>query len=110
MQEIQYLGEHLVIGKIGHLAVITGFVFSFLAAFAYFKQVNNKDQSWHKLARFSFSLHSIMVFLVMALLFVIMINRYYEFNYAFKNVNDDLPFRYIFSAFWADQELSLIHI
>ncbi len=108
MQEIQYIGEHLLIGQFGHLSVIIGFVFSLLAAYAYFKQVNNKEQSWNKLARISFALHSVMVFVVMALLFYIMIERYYEYNYAFKNVNDDLPFRYIFSAFWADQEGSFL--
>ena len=45
MQEIQYIGERLWIGEFGHLSVITGFVFSILAAFSYFKAEQTKESA-----------------------------------------------------------------
>lgn len=108
MQEIQYIGERLWIGELGHLIVITGFVFSILAAFSYFKAEQTQTTSWKGLGRAATLTHAISVFVVMGLLFYIMIGRFYEYNYAFSNVNDSLPFRYIFSAFWADQEGSFL--
>ena len=108
MQEIQYIGERLWIGEFGHLSVITGFVFSILAAFSYFKAEQTKESAWRGLGRAATLTHSVSVFVVMGLLFYIMIGRFYEYNYAFSNVNDSLPFRYIFSAFWADQEGSFL--
>lgn len=108
MQEIQYIGETLWIGKLGHLAVIIGFIFTLLAAFSFYKAQTKGDLQWKNLGRASLITHSFAVFIVMALLFHIMIGRFYEYHYAFKNVNDDLPFKYIFSAFWADQEGSFL--
>ena len=108
MQEIQYIGETLWIGKLGHLAVIIGFIFTLLAAFSFYKAQTKGDLQWKNLGRASLITPSFAVFIVMALLFHIMIGRFYEYHYAFKNVNDDLPFKYIFSAFWADQEGSFL--
>ncbi|MEM6699588.1 MAG: cytochrome c biogenesis protein CcsA, partial [Bacteroidota bacterium] len=112
MSEIQYIGEHLLPGKIGQLAVLLTFVAGLLAAVSYFfatqKRETTEAKSWTKLGRTSFLLHGFGVFAVIGVIFYIMLNQYYEYNYVWSHVSDDLPFRYIFSAFWEGQEGSFL--
>ncbi|GAB5551265.1 MAG: hypothetical protein Sapg2KO_08560 [Saprospiraceae bacterium] len=113
MEEIQYVGEHLLPGQIGHFALITAFVSSLLATFAYFKSTNKRDipadaQSWRKIGRVAFTLHGLGIFSVIGILFYLMINQYYEYQYVWAHVSEDLPFKYIFSAFWEGQEGSFL--
>ena len=37
-----------------------------------------------------------------------MINQRYEYQYVWSHVSEDLPFKYIFSAFWEGQEGSFL--
>ena len=37
-----------------------------------------------------------------------MINQHFEYEYVWSHVSSDLPFRYIFSAFWEGQEGSFL--
>jgi len=53
-------------------------------------------------------IHSLATFVLIGLIFYIMINAMYEYNYVHGHVSDDLPLRYIFSAFWEGQEGSFM--
>ncbi len=108
MNEIQYVGEHLLPGQIGHFLLILGFVSALFATFSFFKAANTLDNTWKKLGRIGFYLHGISVLGVIAMLFYVMVNHYYEYRYAFEHVSDDLPMRYILSAFWEGQEGSFL--
>ncbi len=112
MEEIQYIGEHLLPGQIGHVFILLAFVASLLATGAYIFATNKRDTaefaSWRKIGRISFSLHTISVFSIIGLIFYVMLNKYYEYHYVFEHVSDDLPFKYIFSAFWEGQEGSFL--
>ncbi|MCF8237843.1 MAG: cytochrome c biogenesis protein CcsA [Saprospiraceae bacterium] len=110
MQELQYFGEHLWPGRVGHFSIILSFVAALLAAFAYGRHSRNSDATtgWLKLGRWSFLLHSAATLVTIATLFYIMLSRYYEYQYAWAHVSDDLPFAYIFSAFWEDQPGSFL--
>ncbi|HRW75374.1 MAG: cytochrome c biogenesis protein CcsA [Lewinellaceae bacterium] len=110
MQDITYFGEHLLPGQIGHLCLLTGFVFAILSAYAYSRQSRITDGSvqWLSLGRWSFGIHSVATIGTIGTLFYIMLNRYYEYQYAWAHVSDDLPFAYIFSAFWEDQPGSFL--
>ena len=109
MGDIQYIGEHLWPGNLGRFATIFSFIFSLLAAFSFFaSERKNGDIAWKKLGRWSYYLHGVGIFAVVGLLFYVVINHYYEYQYVFKNVNEDLPFQYIFSSFWADQQGSFL--
>lgn len=110
MQDITYFGEHLLPGQIGHLSLLAGFVFAILSALAYTRQSRgtNGSEHWLVLGRWSFGIHSIATIGTIATLFYIMLNRYYEYQYAWAHVSDDLPFAYIFSAFWEDQPGSFL--
>ena len=112
MQEIQYIGEHLLPGKLGHLAVVLGFVASLLAFVAYFFATQRRSRPeyghWRTMGRSAFWLHSLSVLTIIGVLFYVMVNKYYEYQYVFAHVNEDLPFQYIFSAFWEGQEGSFL--
>ncbi len=112
MEEIQYIGEHLAPGQFGRFAITLGFVASILAAVAYFFATQRRHQSdfegWRKIGRFSFSLHAACVFIVIGAIFFVMINKYYEYQYVWAHVSEELQFKYIFSAFWEGQEGSFL--
>jgi len=111
-EEIQYIGEHLIFGKIGYFVIILGFVSAIFSCLAYFFATNSEDtpqhQMWKRLGRIGFSLHGISIYSTIAMTFYIMIQKYYEYFYVFDHVSEDLPFRYIFSAFWEGQEGSFM--
>ncbi len=109
---MEYIGEHLLPGKLGHFFILLGFVSSLLAAIAYFFATNNRNHpsytSWCKIGRIGFMVHGFSVFSIIAIIFYIMYNQYYEYSYVFAHVSDDLPMRYILSAFWEGQEGSFL--
>lgn len=111
-EEINYIGEHLIFGQIGYFVIILGFVAALFSSIAYFFATNNEDTShfrtWRNLGRIGFTVHGVAIYTTIALTFYIMIQKYYEYVYVFEHVNDDLPFRYIFSAFWEGQEGSFM--
>lgn len=109
MQDIQYIGEHLLPGRLGHFFVLTAFVTVILSILAYRKRVlHPEDGSWLTFARISWGIHSISIFAIIGILFYIMISQMYEYQYAWDHVSDDLPMKYIFSAFWEGQEGSFL--
>lgn len=113
MFSIQYIGEHLFPGQLGHFAILLSFVSSLLAAGAFFMATRQRQDAelalgWRRIGRISFGIHGISVFTVIAVLFYVMVNQYYEYHYAWSHVNEDLDFKYIFSAFWEGQEGSFL--
>lgn len=104
---IQYIGEHLWLGRIGHFAIIISFVAALLTIYAGWQRHKERPH-WEGIIKGAFSVHAISIFVTIATLFYVVINRYYEYRYAFAHSSDDLPFKYIFSAFWEDQEGSFL--
>ncbi|MCP4442109.1 MAG: cytochrome c biogenesis protein CcsA [Aureispira sp.] len=108
---MQYIGEHLWVGQLGFFAIFLAFVSALLAGLAYgigVKKTDIEQKQWKLIGKIAFGVHSIAVFAAIGLIFHLMINRYYEYEYAWAHVSDDLPFRYIFSAFWEGQEGSFL--
>ena len=112
MDEIQYIGEHLFPGQLGHFFVVIGFIASFVSALYYFLGVQKGDyaqgSSWVKLGKWAFAIHGLSIIGIILMLFYMMLSQYYEYQYVWSHVSDDLPFRYIFSAFWEGQEGSFL--
>ncbi len=112
MQEMQYFGEHLWPGRLGHFGVILGFVSSLLAMTAYFFATQRGDSpeasTWKKIGRGAFIAHAAGIFTIIGMLFFVMIKQYYEYQYVQAHVSEDLDFKYIFSAFWEGQEGSFL--
>lgn len=108
MENIIYYNETLWPGQWGHFAIIASFVMALLSAFAYYKSETTNDRAWHRLGRYAFTTHAVATLAVIGLLFYIMLNRMYEYEYAWAHVSDILPFKYMFSAFWEDQAGSFL--
>ena len=109
---MNYIGEHLWAGILGHTLILTAFVSSLLSLLAYSFGTNSKlevaAKQWKNIGRIGFGLHSLAILSVIFLLFFIMIKRYYEYEYVWGHTSDELPFQFIFSAFWEGQEGSFL--
>lgn len=112
MKEIQYVGEHLLPGKIGHFFIVLAFVSAILSALAYFMATRNREKSdaisWRNIGRVSFGIHALSIFSIIGTIFYVMTNKYFEYHYAWEHVSEELPFKYIFAAFWEGQEGSFL--
>ena len=112
MEEIKYVGEHLLPGEIGQIAIVIAFVSSLLASAAYFfateKRGKEEEKGWLQIGRLSFLTHGIAVYSVIGTIFYLMLSQYFEYQYVQAHVSEDLPTRYIFSAFWEGQEGSFM--
>lgn len=109
-QEINFIGEHLQIGNLGHLAIVLSFTLSILSAISYYfaTKADEGDTSWLKIARYSFLIQCFTVVTVFFSLFYIIYHHYYEYHYAWEHSSDVLPTRFMISCFWEGQEGSFL--
>lgn len=109
---MDYIGEHLLPGQLGHFLVVLSFVASLLSTYAYFSATRQRNTpaggGWLKLGRLSFMLHGVSTFGIIGILFYILTGKMYEYQYAWANISDDLPVQYVFSAFWKEQQGSFL--
>lgn len=109
MQEnIQYIGEHLIWGKLGNLLIILAFVASLVSVIAYSFSLRSNDASWKNFARKAFAVHTFSIIGIFALLFYLIFNQRLEYYYVWEHSNSIMPLRYIFSCFWEGQEGSFL--
>ncbi len=112
MEPIQYVGEHLLPGRIGHFGIIAAFVSAILASIGYFFAESRKSlpesEGWLKIGRGAFAVHGLSLFAVIGVIFYLMIRQYFEYQYVWAHVSEELPLKYIFSAFWEGQEGSFL--
>jgi len=105
--DTQFVGEHLLPGKIGQFFIILSFGTSLLSLIGYYFATVNKnklDQSWSKIARYSFLTNFGAILGIGACLFYIIYNHYFEYHYAWSHSSKTLPVYYIISCFWEGQE------
>ncbi len=108
MNEIQYVGEHLWIHYAGHFLICLGFFSALFAGTAFVLNRNEMSDAWKKSLKWAFGIHVFSIFSSIALIFFMMSQHYYEYNYVWAHVSDELPKRYILSAFWEGQEGSFL--
>ena len=100
------------LGQIGHYSIIFAFITSLIATYAYFlssRDHKKEDQAfWKKVAQTSFYAHTAFIILIVASLFTIIFNKYFEYHYAWDNTSLSLPLGYAISCFWQDQEGSFL--
>ncbi len=107
---MEYIGEHLLIGKVGNLFVILSFVFALLASISYFfaAKENEESSSWKNIARIAFRIHGFSVLGIVGALFIMLYNHFFEYEYVWHHSNKEMPMRYILSCFWEGQEGSFL--
>ncbi len=109
---MNYIGEHLVPGQLGHFFILLSLVSSIGATVAYFLHVQTKEAgqkaAWRKLARIFFFTEVVSVFLIFGILFYIISNHYFEYKYAWQHSSRSLESKYLLSCFWEGQEGSFL--
>ncbi|MBO9658824.1 MAG: cytochrome c biogenesis protein CcsA [Chitinophagaceae bacterium] len=109
---MDYIGEHLLPGRLGHFFIVLSLVASFVASFAYFKAIRTADtvlgDYWKKLARISFLIETVSVISIFSILFYIIYNHLFEYKYAWQHSSRSLEFKYLLSCFWEGQEGSTL--
>ncbi len=112
MTEIEYVGEHLLPGRIAQFSLLLSFCSSLFAAFTYLAAARSKDlttkNNYTQWARRGFYIHAVALLTVIATLFYMMFNHMYEYRYVWEHVSDNLDMKYILAAFWEGQEGSLM--
>ncbi|MCD6010893.1 MAG: cytochrome c assembly protein [Flavipsychrobacter sp.] len=111
--DVQYIGEHLWPGRLGHFFVITSFVASLFSTFCYFTAVRTENDlpnsnKWRLLGRGGFILHTVSLISIFVALFYIIANHLFEYHYAWEHSSYSLPGEYLLSCFWEGQQGSFM--
>jgi len=102
---------HTGIGNFGHLLIIISFITSLMAAYGYFKATNNNEignSPWIKFGRVLFVIHGLSIIGVVATLFSMIFNNYFEYHYVWSHASKNLPNHFIIASFWEGQEGSFL--
>ena len=109
---MDYTGEHLLPGLLGHFFITLSLVASLVATFAYFKATRSKNEadagSWKNMARGAFLVEVLSVFAIFGILFYIIYNHLFEYKYAWQHSSRTLEVKYLLSCFWEGQEGSFL--
>ena len=110
---MNYIGEHLLPGQIGHFFALLFLVSSGAATIAFFAGFKHpKDTpeytSWQRLARRIFFVETLSVLALFITLFYIISHHYFEYKYAFNHSDKSLQLEYLLSCFWEGQEGSFM--
>lgn len=109
MNEVQFIGERLIYGNLGHLAVVVSFGTALIATFAYLFAANKpEEKAWAKIASAAFYTHTVSVLGIVLMLFLIIRLHLFEYHYAWQHSSTDLPLEYMVSCFWEGQEGSFL--
>ena len=83
---MEYIGEHLWPGIIGNLFVALSFTGALLATFSFYQaSKEDADRGWAKLARLAFNIHSLAIVGIIITMFLLLLNHYFEYNYAWQH-------------------------
>jgi len=109
---MEYAGEHLLPGKIGHFFAVLTLASSLVALIAYFKATNAKTldeaQSWRRMGRIAFGIDVMAVFAVLFTIIYIVSNHLFEYNFAWEHSSMALPMNYLMACIWEAQEGSFL--
>lgn len=109
---MNYIGEHLLPGQIGHFFAVLSLVASLVATIAYgwaFRTNSPVEkESWKRLARAAFLLETLSVLVLFVTLYCIISHHYFEYKYAYTHSDKSLQMEYLLACFWEGQEGSFM--
>jgi cytochrome c-type biogenesis protein CcmF len=109
---MDYIGEHLLPGKLGHFAVFLSFAASLVSLTAFYKAATAKnieeERSWKRFARVAFAIDFVSVVSVFATILYIISNHLFEYNFAWEHSSRALDMQYLFACIWESQEGSFL--
>ena len=94
---IDYIGEWTLLAWAGRFLVALAFGSALTAVISFLN-------GWTQWGKRSFQVHALSTFAVIGLVFVLFGFHRYEFQYIWKHLNNEMPMRFILSAFWGGQE------
>ncbi len=94
---MEHLGEWIGVAYAGRFLVALAFVSALVATVAFWKG------NIH-FGRRAYLTHATSTLGVIALMFVLFFGHRYEFQYIWKHLNNEMPMRFVLSAFWGGQE------
>ncbi len=109
---MEFVGEHLLPGQLGHFFTLLSLVASLIATVAFFKAINIKElqdkKSWLLIARVAFLAETVSVLVIFSILYYIISNHLFEYKYAWQHSSRALQVEYLLSCFWEGQEGSFM--
>ena len=109
---MDYIGEQLLPGQLGHFLVILSFVASLIATISYFMAGRAPGHveaaHWKRMGRISFFIDVVSVLGIFIILYSLIADHRFEYQYVYKNSGKDLEPKYILSAVWSASEGSFI--
>lgn len=109
---MNFEGEHLLPGKLGHFFVLLAFVSAIVSAIAYFISIRSagdiEKKKWVSFARVSFGVQVFSILSVFALIYYICSHHYFEYLYAYKHASKELEPKYLLACIWEGQEGSFL--
>lgn len=109
---MEFEGEHLLPGQVGHFFVLLAFIASIVSTISYFKAsrtgLPEVKRSWISYARKAFFIQAFSVLCIFGLIIFISGNHYYEYLYAYKHASKELESKYLLACVWEGQEGSFL--
>ena len=121
---MNFIGEHLLPGQLGHFLLLLSLIASLGATVAYFLSVQKSgfynrstnngggaltvNARWRQLARIFFITEAVSVFAVFGILLYIINSHQFEYKYAWQHSSLSLEAKYLLSSFWEGQEGSFL--
>lgn len=108
---IQYIGEQLIWGKLGNIAIFVAFASALLSAVSYLlAAVNyqNDGERWRKTGRIGYWINTASVLSIFGILLYLLFNHRFEYHYVWEHSNTEMRMKYILSCLWEGQEGSFL--
>ena len=109
---IQYVGEHLLPGELGHVLVILSFASAVVSSFAFVFATNKRDlpeaASWRNIGKISWYIHFLSILATIGVVYWLIFNQQFEYDYVRRNTAPGMPLPYLISSFWAQQQGSFM--
>lgn len=99
-----------MIGAIGKLLILVGFVATALSGVAYYRaaQLESGSRDWLRVGRSAWSVMAIGLSIAYGFLFYLSLTHQFEYAYVYEHTARDLGLKYLISANWAGQEGSFM--
>jgi cytochrome c-type biogenesis protein CcmF len=99
-----------MIGAIGKLFILVGFVSVVLAGIAYFRaaQLETSARDWRRIGRGAWLVSTVSAFVAYGVLFYLSLTHQFQYAYIYSHTSRALGLDYLISACWAGQEGSFM--
>lgn len=107
---MNYIGEQLIWGQLGHFFVVLAFVtavFSVVANFLRARDLSNND-GWKITARSLYITHTVAVIGIFITLLLMIIAHRFEYQYVWQHSKRDMKMNYVLACMWEGQEGSTL--